>query len=105
MERDGDQRKPGEATARMRPARLRTHHPNAAQRRYLTRGLTQPGGKLPLHDTEGQRVSNRVITSCIRAGWAEPWFKNPIKPDWLVCKLTEVGRRILVANDMGQGWS
>jgi hypothetical protein len=30
-------------------------------------------------------------------GWAEPWFDNPIKPDWLVCKLTEMGRRALKA--------
>jgi hypothetical protein len=27
-------------------------------------------------------------------GWAEPWFENPLKPDWLVCKLTAAGRKI-----------
>lgn len=65
----------------------------AVQREWLVRGLSQPGGKLPLFDHDGQKFSDRTIKSCIRKGWAEPWFENPIKPDWLVCKLTESGRR------------
>jgi hypothetical protein len=69
-----------------------------AQRRWLARGLDQPGGKLPLFDRSGKRVSDRTVKSCIRQGWAEPWFDNPIKPDWLICKLTDEGRRILVEN-------
>jgi hypothetical protein len=24
-----------------------------------------------------------------------PWMQNPIKPDWLVCRLTEAGYRVL----------
>jgi hypothetical protein len=32
------------------------------------------------------------VRSCIDQGWAEPWFSNPLKPDWLVCKLTAAGR-------------
>ena len=64
----------------------------AAQRRYLMRGLKQPGGKLPLFDEEGQQINPQTIRACIRRGWAEPWFDNPIKPDWLVCNLTEAGR-------------
>jgi len=67
--------------------------PTAAQIRYLREGLKQPGGKLPLFDAHGQEVSVRTIRSCIERGWAEPWFANPIKPDWLVCKLTEAGRK------------
>ena len=66
--------------------------PTAAQRRYLARGLKQPGGKLPLFDEDGQQINPQTIRACIRRGWAEPWFDNPIKPDWLVCKLTEAGR-------------
>jgi len=66
--------------------------PSAVQRAWLSRGLTQPGGKLPLFDADGQRVSPRTIQACIDQGWAEPWFANPTKPDWLVCKLTEQGR-------------
>ena len=69
--------------------------PSEAQRAYLTRGLSQPGGKLPLFDEEGQRYSDRTVRSCRERGWAEPWFENPIKPDWTVCRLTEAGRAVL----------
>lgn len=68
--------------------------PSRAQRSWLRRGLEQPGGKLPLFDKNGKRIDARTIRRCLEAGWAEPWFSNPIKPDWLVCKLTEDGRRI-----------
>jgi hypothetical protein len=73
--------------------------PTHAQRRYLLRGLGQPGGKLPLFDDNGQRVAAETVRACVKAGWAEPWYRNPIKPDWLVCKLTDIGRAILRAND------
>jgi len=65
-----------------------------AQIDWLRRGLDQPGGKLPLFDRNGQRMHPRTIRSCMERGWAEPWFDNPLKPDWLVCKLTLAGRRI-----------
>ncbi len=67
--------------------------PTEAQRRWLARGLEQPGGKLPLFDETGRRVDPRTIRKCVAAGWAEPWFSNPVKPDWLVCKLTYAGRK------------
>jgi hypothetical protein len=66
--------------------------PTTAQRAWLRLGLGQPGGKLPLFDFQGQEVDRRTIRACIEAGWAEPWFANPLKPDWLVCKLTQRGR-------------
>lgn len=66
--------------------------PSPVQRAWLRRGLDQPGGKLPLFDRQGQQIDPRTIQACLEQGWAEPWFKNPIKPDWLVCKLTETGR-------------
>lgn len=69
--------------------------PSPSQKIWLIRGLEQPGGKLPLFNLEGQKISSRTVKSCIQQGWAEPWFKNPIKPDWLVCKITESGRTIL----------
>jgi hypothetical protein len=69
--------------------------PSDLQRKWLMRGLGQPGGKLPLFDEDGQRVSKRTVDACLRQGWAEPWFANPMKPDWLVCKLTERGRKAL----------
>ena len=67
------------------------------QRAWLARGLEQPGGKLPLFDRDGQKISTRTVKSCIRKGLAEPWFDNPIKPDWLVCRLTDKGRTALTA--------
>ncbi len=69
--------------------------PTPVQRAWLIRGLDQPGGKLPLFDADGREVSERTVRACIAAGWAEPWFSNPIKPDWLVCRLTERGVRVL----------
>jgi hypothetical protein len=66
--------------------------PSPVQRAWLRRGLDQPGGKLPLFDAQGQQIDPRTIQACIEQGWAEPWFANPIKPGWLVCKLTSTGR-------------
>jgi hypothetical protein len=64
---------------------------------YLRRGLAQAGGKLPLFDLDGQDVDAAIVRRCVDRGWAEPWFSNPLKPDWLVCKLTEAGRRAATA--------
>ena len=74
------------------PAALR---PTEPQRRYLERGLSQPGGKLPLFYPDGREVPARTIQACVANGWAEPWFRNPIKPEWLVCRLTNKGREAL----------
>ncbi|MEE9140038.1 MAG: response regulator [Alphaproteobacteria bacterium] len=69
--------------------------PTPVQCSWLARGLDQAGGKLPLFDRVGQRIDPRTIQSCIEQGWAEPWFSNPLKPDWLVCRLTAAGRAVL----------
>ena len=66
-----------------------------AQRRYLARGLKQPGGKLPLFDEQGQEISHRTIEACVAHGWAKPWSRNPVRPGWFVCRLTEQGYRVL----------
>ena len=68
--------------------------PSSRQLTWLRRGLDQPGGKLPLFDRHGQKISDRTVRACIDNGWAEPWFSNPLKPDWLVCKLTSGGRAV-----------
>lgn len=69
--------------------------PSNPQRRYLERGLDQPGGKLPLFDRDGRQVPRKTIEACIANGWAEPWTTNPVRPDWLVCRLTAAGYRVL----------
>lgn len=68
--------------------------PTVIQLKYLRRGLTEPGGKLPLFDEDGQRFKEQTIKSCLNNGWCTPWYNNPLKPNWLVCKLTESGRDI-----------
>ena len=84
----------GDVTERTRSTKRKSAvRPTTAQRAWLRLGLDQAGGKLPLFDERGQRVNERTIRSCVEQGWAEPWFDNPIKPDWLVCKLTEEGRK------------
>jgi hypothetical protein len=72
--------------------------PTMVELLYLRRGLSQAGGKLPLFDLDGQTVAGEVVRRCLARGWAEPWFNNPLKPDWLVCKLTEAGRRAAAAS-------
>ena len=69
--------------------------PSAAEYVYLQRGLRQAGGKLPLFDLDGQAVDSDLVRGCLAKGWAEPWFANPLKPDWLVCKLTDKGRALV----------
>lgn len=69
--------------------------PTLPQRRYLERGLDQPGGKLPLFDRDGREVPHKTVEACLAHGWAEVWTRNPIKPEWLVCRLTPAGYRLL----------
>ncbi len=79
----------------MRPAKGlgRKRRPTPAQAVWLKHGLAQPGGKLPLFDELGQHYDPRTVRACLDKGWAAPWIGNPLKPDWLVCKLTEAGRK------------
>jgi hypothetical protein len=87
VSKDPDDDRRDEEAAAMRPTE--------PQRRYLQRGLSQPGGKLPLFYADGREVPVRTIQACVANGWAEPWFRNPIKPEWLVCRLTDRGRAAL----------
>lgn len=86
----------GKSSAAGASSSAKTKHsqPSPVQKRYLSLGLKQPGGKLPLFDGDGQRVSPRTIRACVEAGWCEPWHKNPIEPRWLVCRLTERGKEV-----------
>jgi len=74
-----------------------------AELEYLRPGLTQSGGKLPLFDVAGQRVNPKTMRACIQKGLCAPWFANPMKPDWLVCRLTDKGRQILVERSGSSG--
>jgi len=65
----------------------------AGEKAYLKLGLRQSGGKLPIFDQSGQTIPPSIIRKCIEKGLAERWFANPMKPDWLVCRLTDEGRR------------
>ena len=71
--------------------------PTPMQINYLKRALTQPGGKLPLFDEDGQSIDSRTIQACLAKGWAVRWFDNPLKPEWLVCRITESGRQVAQA--------
>ncbi len=73
---------------------LRPPSPSANQRAWLQRGLTEPGGKLPLFDAKGREIDHRTIQACLDAGWAEPWFANPLNPAMQICRLTEKGRAV-----------
>lgn len=77
------------------PGALKLGSLTAVQKRWLKKGLEQPGGKLPLFDENGREIPARTIRACIDAGWAEPWFSNPIKPNWLVCRLTPEAIEVL----------
>ena len=85
----------------LHPEPLATHapQPTKIQLRWMKRGLSQPGGKIPLFDDDGQKANVRTIQSCLEHGWVEPWFVNLIKPDWMVCKLTSRGRALIKMKD------
>jgi len=70
---------------------------SAQEQSYLRMGLNQPGGKLPLFDNSGQEINSRTIKACVEKGYAERWFANPLKPEWLVCRLTKSGRTVAQA--------
>jgi len=81
-------------------AQTKRHSPSTVQLSWLKRGLEQPGGKLPLFDEFGQHIDPRTVRACVEQGWAEPWYANPLKPDWQVCKLTPLGQA--VATNLGR---
>lgn len=67
----------------------------AKERAWLRRGLDQPDGKLPLFGPDGGQVPRALVLACLSKGLAERWFDNPLKPDWLVCRLTPAARTLL----------
>ncbi len=67
------------------------------QRAYLKLAKGQPGGKLPLFFPNGKRINPRTIRGCIKRGLCEPWCSNPVKPEWIVCRITEAGKEAINA--------
>ena len=64
-------------------------------RNWLHGGLNRADGRLAIFDTFGEPVNKAVIKSAIAAGLAEPWFSSPMRPQWMVCRLTPKGRDAL----------
>ncbi|RKQ71294.1 hypothetical protein DES40_0607 [Litorimonas taeanensis] len=64
---------------------------------WLKTGENNPEGRLSLFDGLGQRVDPQIQRLAIRNGWAEGWFANPMRPDWMVCRLTLSGQRVLAS--------
>src|SRR5262249_36050729 len=77
--------------------------PSEAQRRYLERGLTQAGGKLPLFDRDGREVSRKTIESCVPPVWAPLGVPTPTKRAWLVSPLPPAGYRVLGGEPPAEG--
>lgn len=73
----------------------RPRKPDAAARRYLTKGLGSAGNKLPLFDADGQRTKSETVKKCVEKGWAETWFTEQVEPGWPVHRLTAEGLAIL----------
>jgi hypothetical protein len=62
---------------------------------WLKTGVNNPEGRLSLFDGGGQRIDGKIQRFAIQSELAEGWFANPMRPDWMVCRLTERGRRLL----------
>lgn len=59
---------------------------------WLQGGFDRTDGRLAIFDTFGEPVNKAVIKSAISSGLAEPWFSSPMRPQWMVCRLTPKGR-------------
>ena len=59
---------------------------------WLQGGLDREDGRLAIFDMFGEPVNKAVIKSAIATGLAEPWFSSPMRPQWMVCRLTTKGR-------------
>ncbi len=66
-----------------------------AMRQWLQGGLDREDGRLAIFDMFGEPVNKSVIKSAIASGLAEPWFSSPMRPQWMVCRITPKGRAAL----------
>ena len=64
-------------------------------RQWLRGGEDRNDGRLALFDQFGEPIDKKVVKSAIASGLAEPWFANPMRPQWTVCRLTKKGQDFL----------
>ena len=62
---------------------------------WLRGGESRVDGRLALFDRFGEPIDRKVIKTAIASGLAEPWFANPMRPQWTVCRLTPKGHDFL----------
>ena len=65
---------------------------------WLSGGLGREDGRLALFDSFGEPIDKAVVKTAIASGYAEPWFSSPMRPQWMVCRLTAKGRGALLAS-------
>ena len=63
-----------------------------AQKAYLETGINNKDGRLSLFDAFGNHFPPRTVEACLKKGFTEKWFANPMKPDWTVFRITNEGR-------------
>jgi hypothetical protein len=68
-------------------------------REWLSGGLKRPESRLALFDQFGEPIDRALVRKAISSGYAEPWFANPMRPEWMVCRLTARGRAALARHD------
>jgi len=68
---------------------------DADMREWLRGGEAREDGRLALFDQFGEPIDKKVVKTAIASGLAEPWFANPMRPQWTVCRLTQKGHDFL----------
>ena len=76
-------------------AQQRAREIDMGMRDWLNGGLNREDGRLAIFDTFGEPINKAVIKTAIASGFAEPWFSSPMRPQWMVCRLTAKGRAVV----------
>jgi len=62
---------------------------------WLRGGGAREDGRLALFDQFGEPIDKKIVKTAIASGFAEPWFTNPMRPQWTICRLTRKGQDFL----------
>ena len=76
-------------------ARMAARIFEADMRGWLQGGEAREDGRLALFDQFGEPIDRKVVKTAIASGFAEPWFASPMRPQWIVCRLTSKGQDFL----------